>query len=412
LKPPFQPKIDFIYIDSGGGHRAAATALMEVIRRQQRPWELRMLSIQDLLDSIDVIRKSTGIQFQEVYNIMLRRGWTLGTGQLIPVMHAVIRLFHRDQVRVLTRHWATNPPDMVVSLIPHYNRAIRQALDRVAPGTPLVTVLTDIADHPPHFWIERQDHYVVCGSKRAEEQAREIGLPESRILRVSGMILNPRFYEPLQVNRPAERQRLGLRPDVPTGLVLFGGEGSMEMVKIAKAIQASSLNTQLILLCGRHQEAPRELRAMLPPRVPMFIEGFTRDVRYYMALADYFIGKPGPGSLSEALAMHLPCIVERNAWTLAHERYNADWLLEQGAGVVIGSFSGIAGAVRQLLSPDEYPRYRKCAAATQNTAVFEIPELLDEILAQHVARGVPAAIFSRPPVQPPQPPFEPQSPLQ
>ena len=148
------------------------------------------------------------------------------------------------------------------------------------------------------------------------------------------------------------------------------------------------MDTQLILLCGRHQEAARELRAM-PHRVPMLVEGFTREVPYYMALADYFIGKPGPGCLSEALAMQLPAIVERNAWTLAHERYNADWLLEQGAGLVIGSFSGIAGAVRQLLSPDEYPRYRQRAAATRNTAVFEIPELLDGILRRRAAPPPP-----------------------
>lgn len=397
-----KPVIDFIYIDSGGGHRAAATALMEVIRRQQRPWELRMLSIQDLLNSIDVIRKSTGIQFQEIYNIMLRRGWTLGTEQLIPVMHAMIRLFHRDEVRVLTRHWSASPPNMVVSLIPHYNRAIRQALDRVAPGLvgtrvgtpPLVTILTDIADHPPHFWIERQDQYVVCGSARAEQQAREIGLPESRVLRVSGMILNPKFYDPLPVDRVAGRERLGLRPDLPTGLVLFGGEGSMEMVKIARSIDRSSVETQLILLCGRHQEAARELRAM-PHRLPMVVEEFTREIPYYMALADYFIGKPGPGCLSEALAMHLPAIVERNAWTLAHERYNADWLQEQGAGLVIGSFSGIAGAVRQLLSPDEYPRYRQAAAATRNTAVFEIPELLEGILCRRGPAAMPAQFLPR-----------------
>jgi len=392
-----KPIIDFIYIDSGGGHRAAATALMEVIRRQQRPWELRMLSIQDLLNSIDVIRKSTGIQFQEIYNIMLRHGWTLGTGQMIPVMHAMIRFFHRDEVRVLAQHWSASPPDLVVSLIAHYNRAIRQALDLVAAGRrtaiPLVTVLTDIADHPPHFWMERQDQYVVCGSARAVEQARALGLPESRILRVSGMILNPRFYEPLAVDRAAGRAKLGLHPDLPTGLVLFGGEGSMEMVKIAKAIDKSAVETQLILLCGRHQEAARELRATAH-RVPMHVEGFTREIPHYMALSDYFIGKPGPGSLSEALAMHLPCIVERNVWTLAHERYNADWLLEQGAGLVISSFSGIAGAVRQLLSPDEYPRYR-AAAATRNTAVFEIPDLLEAILGRPSAAIPPQHLSNR-----------------
>ena len=97
-------------------------------------------------------------------------------------------------------------------------------------------MLTDIADYPPHFWIERQDQYVICGSQRAAEQARALGIPEHRILRTSGMILNPRFYAPLDVDRAAERMRLGLDPIVPTGLVLFGGEGSAEMVRIARAL--------------------------------------------------------------------------------------------------------------------------------------------------------------------------------
>ena len=84
-------------------------------------------------------------------------------------------MFHEQQVRVLERHWSTDPPDMVVSLIPHYNRAFKQAISRVCPAAPLVTILTDIADYPPHFWIERQDQYVICGSNRAVTQARSLG---------------------------------------------------------------------------------------------------------------------------------------------------------------------------------------------------------------------------------------------
>ena len=51
-----------------------------------------------------------------------------------------------------------------------------------------------------------------------------------------------------------------------------------------------------------------------------------------MQLADFFIGKPGPGSVSEALAMRLPVIVECNAWTLPQERYNAEWIVEKEVG--------------------------------------------------------------------------------
>ena len=102
-----------------------------------------------------------------------------------------------------------------------------------------------------------------------------------------------------------------------------------------------------------------------------------------MALADFFIGKPGPGCISEALAMGLPVIVERNAWTLAHERYNADWIEEQGVGMVVHNFSQIAGAVRALLEPERYRQYRDRVSAVRNTAVYEIPDVLDTILGRY-----------------------------
>ncbi len=375
------PRVTLIYIDAGGCHRAAATALCEVIREQHRPWDVEMVSIQDLLDPIDFIRKHTGIPFQDVYNIMLRRGWTLGTAQLIPLMHLVIRLSHDKQVGVLERYWESHRPDMVVSLIPHYNRALKATLERVWPRTPFVTVLTDIADYPPHFWIERQEQHVICGSELAVRQARELGIPEEHVLQTSGMILHPKFYAPLNLNRRAERMRRGLRPDLPTGLVLFGGEGSHEMLRIAKALNREESGVQLIFLCGKNEALAEQLRA-INQRIPMFVQGFTRDVPLYMEVADFFIGKPGPGSISEALAKHLPVIVQRNAWTMAHERYNADWVVANGVGMAVRNFATeLTGAVQTMLIPENYARYRTRVAEVRNSAVYEIPDLLEGILA-------------------------------
>jgi UDP-N-acetylglucosamine:LPS N-acetylglucosamine transferase len=380
--PNLNPKIDFICVDSGGGHRAAATALLDVIRQQQRPWDIRLLSIQDLLDKIDFVRKSTGIEFQELYNIILRRGWTIVTPSLVPVAHTLIRLSHAAQVHVLQEHWKADPPDMVVSLIPHYNRAMFQALSRVRPEAHFVTILTDLADYKSNFWMERQRQYVVCPTQRSAQQARALGLAESLILPASGVILNPKFYAQLAEDRQAARVRLGLRPDRPTGLILFGGEGSTEIERIVRLLNESALDMQLIALCGRNQRAIDAVRA-LPVRIPIFVEGFTKEIPHYMALSDFFIGKPGPGSISEAIAMRLPVIVERNVWTLPQERYNTDWVEERGVGIVVKNFGQIAAAVREMLQPERYARYRQAASAIRNSAVFEIPEMLEGILYHH-----------------------------
>lgn len=376
-------KLDFIYFDAGGGHRAAANALRQVIEQERRPFAVRMVNLQELLDEIDIFRKVTGLRLQDLYNLMLKKGWTLGSPQLTAGMHLVIRMFHGQQVRVLERFWSKDGPDMVVSLVPNFNRAMRDALSRALPRVPMVTILTDIADYPPHFWIERQDQYLICGSDKAVEQARQHGYPADKVARVSGMILNPRFYElePLTPSdRALARAKLGFDAEKPVGLVLFGGEGSAVMEEIAGRLP----DRQLLAICGHNRKVESRLREMRRPAA-MFVEGFTKEVPYYMQLADYFIGKPGPGSISEAIAMRLPVIVERNAWTLPQERYNAEWIREMGVGLVLSNFRGIAGAVARLLEPAAYARYRKATEMDQNRAVFEIPDLISAIFERHFA---------------------------
>jgi 1,2-diacylglycerol 3-beta-galactosyltransferase len=116
---------------------------------------------------------------------------------------------------------------------------------------------------------------------------------------------------------------------------------------------------------------------------PHHVEGFTTLVPLYMRLADYFIGKPGPGSISEALVSGLPVIVESNRWTMVQERYNTEWISEHQFGVVLHSFAEIATGILPMLDAERLAGYRERVRAIGNRAVLEIPEMLAEILAAH-----------------------------
>ena len=170
------PKLDFIYFDAGGGHRAAANALKQACAERYPGWEVRLMNLQHELDSLDIFRQITGIRMEDVYNLVLRKGWTLGSPQLLVAMHLLIRMYHPLQVKKLKEYWSKDAPDLAVSLIPNFNRAIHEALGAVSPKTKMVSVLTDLADYPPNFWIERgQKQYFVCGTEKAERQALELG---------------------------------------------------------------------------------------------------------------------------------------------------------------------------------------------------------------------------------------------
>jgi UDP-N-acetylglucosamine:LPS N-acetylglucosamine transferase len=201
------------------------------------------------------------------------------------------------------------------------------------------------------------------------------------------MVLKPKFYETIEVDRVSERKRLGLEADRLTGIVLFGGHGSRVMVDIVKSLDQTDLPPQLILICGHNQKLENELKAMTT-RSPRLVLGFTQNVEHYMALSDFFIGKPGPGSISEALQLHLPVIVECNGKTLPQERYNAEWVAEKGFGIVVDSFARIAPAVQRLTETSAFHQFRWNAGTYSNRALFEVSEILEKCYEDASAQPV------------------------
>lgn len=389
--------VTLIYFNAGGGHRAAALALQEVIQAQKRPWDVSLVNLVDVLDPKGRFRKLTGIAPEDIYNMRLARGWTLGLAQELKVLQGAIRLGHPLLLRALQQHWLRTEPDLVVSLVPNFNLALCESVATTLPGVPYVTVLTDLADHPPHFWIEPgQRQHLVCGTPKAEAQARAAGVDPAFISLTSGMVMRPSFYQPASVDRAEACRALGLDPTRPIGVVMFGGQGSMQMVGIARALN----DVQLILMCGHNLPLAGKLKA-LRRAAPAAVLGFTPDVAGALRLGDFFIGKPGPGSLSEALHLGLPVITVKNAWTMPQERYNADWVQEQGVGLVLRSIRHVGAAVHELLA--QLQLFQARVRRLDNRAVYEVPEILADLM--HAAaipavpfRTVPGPASAQPPV--------------
>jgi 1,2-diacylglycerol 3-beta-galactosyltransferase len=116
--------------------------------------------------------------------------------------------------------------------------------------------------------------------------------------------------------------------------------------------------------------------------MPVNVLGFTKEIHKWMRAADFLIGKPGPGSIAEAMVRKLPVLIECNSWTLPQERYNAEWVLEKRVGIVLKNFKEVAAGVSQMLDPANLAEFRKNVAAQNNRAIFEIPEILANLLGE------------------------------
>jgi hypothetical protein len=372
--------LTIVFHDAGGGHRSAAGALKTVLEGQYQPWNIRLLNLQELLEPIDFVHRATGLRIQDGYNLLLRKGWTRLTPPLLAIFQRTIQLHHSRIVRILRKHWVQNPTDMVLSVIPHFNRCLGQSIRQEMPNTAFVTLLTDLADYPPNFWIVPESEFLICGSAHARRQALEMGHSKGRVYETSGMILKPSFYRRPELHRNTERIKLGLKPDLPTGIVMFGGHGSVSMLEIARRLDESSNPVQLIFLCGHNLELAAKLRGLQLTR-PHVVEGFTTKVDYFMSLADFFIGKPGPGSISEALQFGLLVITEHNSRTMPQERYNGTWITEKHLGIVVPDFDKIGSVVGQMLENSTLRDLRDNVGRYENYAVFEIPLILDRVMA-------------------------------
>src|SRR5258705_4431812 len=120
------------------------------------------------------------------------------------------------------------------------------------------------------------------------------------------------------------------------------------MYDIVEQLKARHLPLQMILICGKNEKLAAQLREKAW-NLPLHIVGFTKEVHRLMRAADFLIGKPGPGSIAEAMVQKLPVLVECNPWTLPQERYNAEWVTEKGVGIVLKSFESVVEGIKLML---------------------------------------------------------------
>jgi len=74
---------------------------------------------------------------------------------------------------------------------------------------------------------------------------------------------------------------------------------------------------------------------------------------------------------------------------MVQERYNAQWIAQNGVGVVLRSFTDIASGIDTLLGDaDRTQRFRQQVCSLNNRALFEIPDIFDSLIARRQANLV------------------------
>jgi 1,2-diacylglycerol 3-beta-galactosyltransferase len=323
-----------LYTDAGGGHRASAQALRDLLAADGGYRVTLINPYREVLAHLDPFTRWTGRDVEATYNQLVLDGGRTGLFcRAFFVLSAIAVVFlRRAGRREFARLWATTQPDLVISVLPMLNPAMIDAMQRYRDGrVPLAIMMTDWAEVSPFVWFPRgTDYFAIAGTSEGLARLRAKRHPEERMFATGGLLIRSQFSQPPLEDRKAARIALGLEPARPTLVLSYGGQGSPRMAELANALAAADFRPQVIFICGRNAGLARELDAAKLP-FPRLVLGYREDIHRYLALADLFVGKAGPQSVSEALALGLPLLIDAHR-VLPQEQALTRWVRTKQLG--------------------------------------------------------------------------------
>jgi hypothetical protein len=363
--------VDIVFFDAGSGHRTAALSLQHAIHALRPQWRTRTVNLLDVISGNwrYYWRNRVGIALT---NLFIRRDlkfdlpWIIGTGL------EDVRAFGPVDIGRVARFWKGRPPDAVVSVTPIHSETLHRAALTMNSHAACVTIPVDFEECTPGYWFapETDQHYLL-GSDRLAEQATAAGVPAERLRRLSGMVIDPGFYQqPAPPDKPAGLMRLGLNPALPTCLVSFGGQGSAQAREVALAVAELQMNS--IFLCGKNRALARNIKRIRASG-PRLVLGWAEEPPvHYHHLADVLIGKPGTMTITEAIVIGIPLVAIKSRWLAYIQRGNEAWIEASGTGVVVDDMGNLARIVAEVLQ--QKGRYQERASEVCGQGVFEAAE--------------------------------------
>jgi len=248
-------------------------------------------------------------------------------------------------------------PDLIVCTYPTVSSILAQLRLEHILQVPVITVITDYTVHS-HWVHPGVDRYMVA-CEEVKEMLVTGGIPVQRI-HVTGIPISPKFEK--KIDRELILSKLGIRPSLPTFLVM-GAYGNLESTKrICKKLADSVVPIQSIIVCGNNERLFHSLHEVATnSRNPLIRLGYVDNMEELMSVTDLIITKAGGLTVTEALTMHLPLVIYKPI--PGQEEENATFVQGIGAGQVADTEEELERMIFRFLTyPKEIEKMRENAS--------------------------------------------------
>jgi 1,2-diacylglycerol 3-beta-galactosyltransferase len=339
------------FSDTGGGHRAAATALRDALSCV-RP-EVSTL----LIDPFSRCPRWPFRNLGESYPTVIAHApwlWHAGfratnTPRRTAFVQRIAWPAMRQTFRTIA---ATQTPDVIVSTHPLLTAPLR----RVFPTVPIVVVVTDlITGHVS--WYDPGADLTVVPTTSARDAALRSGVA-GNALTVVGIPI-ARSFVAVPGDKAMLQEQLGWNVSRPTILLAGGADGVGPLESLGVAIDRAHLPCDIAIVAGRNAELARRLRARSwhgTVHVYDFVSNFAELVRAASAL----VTKAGPGTISEACASACPMVLF--GAIPGQETGNIEFVTRGRAGVWAPSALAVTAALHAWLVGRDAPAALRRAA--------------------------------------------------
>ena len=346
-------RIGFIYLKTGAGHLAGAKALST--------------KLMDLYpDGVECSLKDGFDKGVPVFKLFFEKGY-LGTTNyfesgyvafyqftgLESVMRGAKKIVAPYTVRKLVEFLRLNKITKVVCLHQILITLCRDAINRVNPDIPLISIVMDPFTAHPTWFFEKNTELVVFSQKVRNEAIKKYGLEPKRIHQFP-LMLSEQFDQPYsQEQIIAVKKRLGIPQNKKIVLIAGGGEGLKQATPIVFSFMKKSTDAFLIVVCGKNRPLKHSLEYLIQfsnfKNIKIF--GFVSFMPDLMNIADCIITKGGPATLMEALSIGKPVII--STYIRGQELGNMLYITQNKLGWYIPKPDNVVQKVSEILSDDK-----------------------------------------------------------
>jgi len=252
------------------------------------------------------------------------------------------RLLFRLGGRGMLRLVRAVDPDVVVSVYPQSTEVLGRLRRTGKLDIPVVAGITDLA--AMQYWAARGvDLHLITHPESADE-VREVAGNETEVRCVHGLTA-PEFVEPRDTEEA--RRSLGL-PEGKVVLVSGGGWGVGDLESAVDVALGLAVVAQVVCLCGRNEELRARLEERYDDDARVRVEGFTDRMNDWLAAADALIHSTGGLTVLEAHIRGCPTI--SYGWGRGHIRLHNAAFRRFGIADVVTSRAGLAAALGRALA--------------------------------------------------------------